>query len=61
MSNVLGGNGQEDPKQVKTSELALGEDDATDLGPPEMVGTRADHRDMLRMGKSQQLKVCIGP
>lgn len=28
-----------------------------ELGPSEKVGTRADHRDMLRMGKNQELRV----
>jgi hypothetical protein len=43
--------------QVKTSESPSLEDDIADIGPPEKVGTRTDHRDMLRMGKNQQLKV----
>lgn len=43
--------------QVKTSEATSVEEDIADLGPPEKVGTRTDHRDMMRMGKNQQLKV----
>jgi hypothetical protein len=45
--------------QVKTSESTSleADDDVADIGPAEKVGTRTDHRDMLRMGKNQQLKV----
>ena len=44
-------------KQVKTPEVISVEEDIADIGPPEKVGTRTDHRDMLRMGKNQELKV----
>jgi hypothetical protein len=55
MAAVLEDNAQKNP--VKTSESASVEDDIADLGPSEKIGTRTDHRDMLRMGKNQQLRV----
>jgi hypothetical protein len=56
MAAVLDDDAQKHP--IKTSETSLDvEDDIADLGPPEKVGTRTDHRDMLRMGKNQQLRV----
>lgn len=59
MAAVFDDNGQKN--QVKTSESNSVEDDIADIGPPEKVGTRTDHRDMLRMGKNQELKVWIDP
>ena len=44
-------------KQVKTPDVISVEEDLADIGPSEKVGTRTDHRDMLRMGKNQELKV----
>lgn len=35
------------------------EDIAVENADPEKIGTTTDHRDMLRMGKAQQFKVCI--
>jgi hypothetical protein len=55
MAAVLEDNEQKN--QVKTSESNSEEEDIADIGPPEKIGTRTDHRDMLRMGKNQQLKV----
>jgi hypothetical protein len=55
MAAVIEDNDQKN--QVKTSESNSVEDDIADIGPAEKVGTRTDHRDMMRMGKNQQLKV----
>lgn len=59
MAAVIEDNAQKN--QVKTSEATSDEDDIADIGPPEKIGTRTDHRDMMRMGKNQELKVWISP
>ena len=57
MAAVLEDNGQKHPIKTSESTSLDVEDDVADLGPPEKIGTRTDHRDMLRMGKNQQLRV----
>lgn len=56
MASMLEDNAQKN--HVKTSVTNSVEDDIADIGPSEKVGTRTDHRDMMRMGKNQELKVC---
>ena len=56
MAAVLEGD-QKNPVKTSESTSLDVEDDVADLGPPEKIGTRTDHRDMLRMGKNQQLRV----
>jgi hypothetical protein len=55
MAAVLEDNGQKN--QVKISESNSLQDDVADIGSPEKIGTRTDHRDMMRMGKNQELRV----
>jgi hypothetical protein len=56
MAAVLDGD-QKNPVITSESTSLEADDDVADIGPAEKVGTRTDHRDMLRMGKNQQLKV----